>query len=85
MRKQYRRIPHLIFEATCMVSADLLRERGVADYVARGLGIAAQQADVPLQAMHSGVSVDEAAALAGIKSGFDHRSRPGSALGHLVK
>ncbi|HEY6390654.1 MAG TPA: hypothetical protein VIX89_05225 [Bryobacteraceae bacterium] len=53
---------------------DLLLERGIeqkpneriADFVARGLGITAQQADVLLQAMHSGVSVDEAVVLAGI-------------------
>jgi fructose-1-phosphate kinase PfkB-like protein len=80
---------------------DLLRERGieqkpnerVADYVARGLGITAQQADVLLQAMHSGVPVDEAVVLAGINPASiadpDLLTRlarlVGSALGHLAK
>ncbi len=80
---------------------DLLRERGieqkpnerVADYVARGLGITAQQADVLLQAMHSGVSVDEAVVLAGINptaiTDRDLLTRLaraiGSAIGHLAK
>jgi len=80
---------------------DLLRERGieqkpnerVADYVARGLGITAQQADVLLQAMHSGVSVDEAVVLAGIDPASiadrDLLTRlarvVGSALGHLAR
>jgi len=80
---------------------DLLRERGieqkpgerVADYVARGLGITAQQADVLLQSMHSGVSVDEAVVLAGIDPASiadqDLLTRLarviGSALGHLAK
>ena len=80
---------------------DLLRERGieqkpderVADYVARGLGSTAQQADVLLQSMHSGVSVDEAVVLAGIDRASiadqDLLTRlarvVGSALGHLAK
>ena len=80
---------------------DLLRERGieqkpnerVADYIARGLGITAQQADVLLQAMHSGVSVDEAVVLAGIDPASitdrDLLTRlarvVGSALGHLAR
>jgi fructose-1-phosphate kinase PfkB-like protein len=80
---------------------DLLRERGieqkpnerVADYVARGLGITAQQADVLLQAMHSGVSVDEAVVLAGIDPASitdrDLLTRlarvVGSALGYLAR
>ena len=80
---------------------DLLHERGieqkpnerVADYVARGLGITAQQADVLLQAMHSGVPVDEAVVLAGIDPASivdqDLLTRlarvVGSALGHLAK
>jgi len=80
---------------------DLLRERGieqkpnerVADYVARGLGITAQQADVLLQAMHSGVSVDEAVVLAGIDPASiadrDLLTRlarvVGSALGHIAR
>jgi len=80
---------------------DLLRERGieqkpnerVADYVARGLGITAQQADVLLQAMHSGVSVDEAVVLAGIDpvsiTDRDLLTRlarvVGSALGHIAR
>jgi hypothetical protein len=65
----------------------------VADYVARGLGITPQQADVLLQAMHSGVSVDEAVVLAGIDptkiKDSDLLTRlariVGSALGHLAK
>ena len=80
---------------------DLLRERGieqkpnerVADYVARGLGITAQQADVLLQAMHSGVPIDEAVVLAGIDPASivdrDLLTRlarvVGAALGHLAK
>jgi len=80
---------------------DLLRERGieqkpderVADYVARGLSITAQQADVLLQSMHSGVSVDEAVVLAGIDPASiadrDLLTRlarvVGSALGHLAR
>jgi hypothetical protein len=80
---------------------DLLRERGieqkpgerVVDYVARGLRITAQQADVLLIAMHSGESVDEAVVLAGIDPASiadrDLLTRlaraVGSALGHLAK
>ena len=80
---------------------DLLREHGVeqkpnervADYVARGLGITPQQADVLLQAMHSGVPVDEAVVLAGIKpseiTDTDLLTRlarvVGAALGHLAR
>jgi len=80
---------------------DLLLERGIeqkpderiADFVARGLGITPQQADVLLQAMHSGVAVDEAVVLAGIDltavADRDLLTRiarvVGSALGHLAR
>jgi fructose-1-phosphate kinase PfkB-like protein len=79
---------------------DLLLERGIeqkpderiADFVARGLGITAQQADVLLQAMHSGVPVDEAVVLAGIDPAAiadrDLLTRlarvVGAAIGHLA-
>jgi hypothetical protein len=80
---------------------DLLREHGVeqkpkervSDYVARGLGITPRQADVLLQSMHSGVSVDQAVVLAGINPTVikdnDLLTRlarvVGAALGHLSR
>lgn len=55
---------------------DLLEERGVrqkpgerfGDYVARGLGISSGQAEVLLQSLHDGTTVEEAARAAGIES-----------------
>ena len=53
---------------------DLLRERGfeqgpderLGDFVARGLGISASQAELFLACVHEGASVEEAKARAGI-------------------
>ena len=55
---------------------DLLRDRGVeqrqderlGDFVARGLGISAAEAETFLQVVHDGGTVDEAAAQAGIRT-----------------
>lgn len=56
---------------------ELLEERGLrqkqderlGDFVARGLGITAAQADALLSALHDGADVDEAVRIAGIQPG----------------